>query len=139
MASALLSSITGGVGGIFVPSFTSTNLETASGVTGDILVLTPPSGERVELVMLYNSSAIQSGISIKLDGIDVITEKDLDDGDGVAVIGAFTVGSRYGTSSSSPHVTPSIIGGVDEVLTVTKNAGNTTQTQKYIYRFGGLK
>ena len=53
MASALLSSVTGGGGG-FTAKFDSGGLSVASGATGTYITLTPPSGQKVKLYQLLS-------------------------------------------------------------------------------------
>ena len=110
-----------------------------AGVTGDILEVTPPPGQRVKLTNLSTSAGFeQSGISILFGATSVLSEK-------IISGPAPTVGTnRYSIGSYQPYaagIPPSgnhtfITGDIDEVLVINKNAGNTARDIYYAYEFG---
>lgn len=131
MASELLSSVTGGGGGS-VSKFVSGMLTIGSGVSGDIITLTPPAGQRVKLTHL-SASAPESGMTVQINAIDVLTSMQINTAQGYAV-GSYTLGVVAGTSTL-PSVTSPITGNVGEVLVIQKDTGNTGSTIRYMYSF----
>ena len=126
--SELLSSITGGSGG-FVSKFISGELLVSSGASGTIITLTPPAGQRVLLTRL-GASADESGITLAINGDNVVSSLTLA-GEGTAVgVGEFIIGA-YGTGSEPP-----ILGKTDEAITVIKDTGTTANNISYNYQFG---
>ena len=112
----------------------------ASGVTGDILTVTPPAGQRVRLTHLSTGAGFdQNGISILFGTTTVLSEKFIS---GPAPdIGAqerFSIGKYQPYAAGIPpngnH--PFITGKVDEALVINKNSGNTTRDIYYAYEFG---
>lgn len=120
-------------GGVsFILKLAETTQTIASGQTGLLATITPPSGQKVRItnMAVVAISQLQSGISIAINGADVITEKSI-----IAdqLISDFTNRFGIGGSSGSHHV---IEGQTDEPITITKNAGNTTQAIYYSFEFG---
>lgn len=110
----------------------------ASGVTGTILTLTPPSGQRVRLTHLSTTAAAnQVGISVVIGGSTLISELDLD-GDSPNTAVKFSVGNYQPYGVAAPPMTnySQFTGKTNEVLTILKNAGNTTVTVYYGYEYG---
>lgn len=135
MPSKKLSTIVGG-GEEFKVSFNSGTLQVASGASGTFITITPPSGERVRLEQMtsFNSS---TDISVAVGGLTIISAKTLVSGD--PNIGVFSVGHVATNANDSLQVsgnTPPIVSGVDENITVTKNASTTEGDVRYNYSFG---
>ena len=110
----------------------------SSGVTGPILTLTPPSGQRVRLTHLSTTAgAAQTGISVLLGASTVIDELELD-GDSPNTTAKFSVGNyqAYGAAAPPFGNYSQFTGKANEVVTILKNAGNTTATVYYGYEFG---
>ena len=109
----------------------------ATGVTGTILTLTPPSGQRVRLTHLSTTAGTsQSGVSV-LFAAETVVSEDVIDGD-VPSAGSVSVGSYQDYTAGAPTRGNYLFwtGGANEVLTIVKNAGNTSQTIYYGYQFG---
>ena len=138
--SKLLSSIAGG-GSDFSTRFASSGVIN-SGVTGTILTLTPPAGQRVRLTALSQTAASeQAGISVLFDATVIISEARLRSGAPEGTNGAtkdFAVGPYFDYAGILPPVGKfqHFTGKADEVLTVTKNTGNTAANIYYGYEFG---
>lgn len=134
--SALLSTIVE-TGGDFITRAASSGL-ISSGVTGTILTLTPPAGQRVKLTNLSTTAATnQVGISVVIGASTVITELDLD-GDSPNTAAKFSVGNYQAYAAAAPPLANynQFTGKTNEVLTILKNAGNTTVTVYYGYEYG---
>ena len=134
MASKLLSSVAGGSGS-FKQSFASGALQISLGVSGNIAVLTPPSGEVVRLTGLQAQS-VEAGISITAGSKTVVASLDL--GTATTDVGEFIIGypTNAGYGSSDKGFIPYIEGGIDEVITIIKDTGNTLANMRYSYQFG---
>lgn len=111
----------------------------SSGVTGTILTLTPPAGQRVRLTHLSVTAAAspQVGISVLLGISTVIDEQEVA-GTLPSGFNTFSVGNYQPFSSGNPPSTnyQQFTGKTNEALTILKNAGNTTVTIYYGYEFG---
>ena len=116
-------------GGEFVTRFVSGALSVSSGVSGDFITITPPAGQKVKLNWL---TGVETGISVALDGVNIITLLTLTSGSPTSAPNFF-IGSDGTANATGTH--RFIIGGVDEVLTVNKVAA-TTGTVRYSYEFG---
>ncbi len=137
MASKLLSSVTGG--GIFRAESFVFDQAIASGQTGDLVTI-GTTGKISKLTYLSNSvssGAGQSGISIVVDGVSVITEQVLSDLD-AATSSEFVImnGNASGNANGSIGNILDIVG---EFIVINKNAGNTTFELKYSYVTGVIK
>ena len=111
----------------------------ASGVTGDILTVTPPAGQRVKLTHLSTAAGFeQAGISILFGVTTVLSEKLISGPQPNAQVNRYSIGEYQPYAAGNPpngnHLY--ITGKTDEVLTITKNAGNTARTIYYAYEFG---
>jgi len=136
--SELLSSVVGG-GGAFVPTFFSGQINLLSGLSGEFITLTPPAGQRVVLTGLSAiSNGRETGITVKIAGVNVITSKELG-GLNSNVDNAFVVNLYQSNQTKTGAYCPAIVGGVDEVISVTKDAGSTSQDICYGYQFGVFK
>jgi hypothetical protein len=127
--SALLSSITGSSGG-FLAKFSSLSVNIASGVTGDLVILTPPAGQKVRLTGLFCSSAdIQADISIDINNVNITPNGTVVpfDNPSLAPGSAIQVGGL---------LTGHLEGKVNEEIKIIKGAGNTTQPIIFSYQFG---
>ena len=122
-------------GGSFNTRFISGWQTVASGVTGDLITLTPPTGQKVKLVSLIPATMVtaQSGISISVNGVDVITTKIL--GSNATVVNSFVIGFSD-ADGTAPGRHPHVIGDIDEEIKVVKNAGTTSSLLQYAYEFG---
>ncbi len=131
--SELLSSITGGGGGGFTTKTIGVYSSVGAGASGQLILLTPPSGQKVMLTTLSVSGSIQEPlITVNVGGVPVISGGTLDDADLSAGIGSFSVGPRAGGQGDQPV----LIGGFNEAIEVVKDSGNTVATVFYSYRFG---
>ena len=109
-----------------------------TGVTGTILTLTPPAGQRVRLTHLSTAAATnQTGISVIIGSNIIINELDLD-GDSPTSTVKFSVGNYqpYGAVGVPAGNYQSFTGQTGEVLTILKNTGTTVATTYYGYEFG---
>jgi len=134
--SELLGSIVGG-GGAFASRAANADIISA-GVTGTILTLTPPDGQRVKLTHLSTDVAVeQSGISVVFGTTTVVSEKILAGGQPRGPL-RFSVGTFQAYAAGAPPNGnyPAMTGKINEVLTITKNAGNTAQDIYYGYEYG---
>ena len=137
MADKLLSTIAGGGGSDGgVTKFYSGAQQISSGVSGDILTLTPPAGQRVRLVSLNsNAGGNEPGITISVGAVDVITSLNLIQNAGAASNGNFVINGGTRTSGA-PNGLDSLLGEIDEVIVVKKDAGSTANIINYAYAFG---
>jgi len=129
----------GGGGGSFTPSVTSGIVILSSGASGDIVTLTPPSGEAVKLLNLSTDSASkETVISVRISGVDAVTSKTLVGADS-GLANEFFIGSGLNSNTSADEQAaqvPPIQGGIDEVITIVKDTGSTGTTIHYGYQFG---
>ena len=134
--SALLSTIVKNGGDFITRSASGGTI--GAGVTGTILTLTPPAGQRVRLTHLSTTAgANQVGISVLIGASTLISELDLD-GDSPNTTAKFSVGNYQSYAAGTPPVSNfhQFTGKTDEALTIVKNAGNTTVTIYYGYEYG---
>lgn len=131
MALVELNNPSGGTSGEFIPTFDSAFLNVASGASGDVIVLTPPEGERVKLRQLRFASANFEPIDVEINGKVVITG-DLSD-TAPNNIGKYIINDAVNGGISH------IFGGVNDVIKVVKPSGSTSQTIVYMYQFGVMK
>lgn len=129
MPSVTLTSLVGGGGG-FRPDTVSAIVEIASGVTGVLATITPPSGKKAAITFLA-ASANQTGISVEINSVTVVSTNALAASTGAGGPGQFTIGQ--GSSSIFPYL---LAGAVDQSITITKDAGNTTNSIRYAYAYG---
>jgi hypothetical protein len=124
-------------GGDFITRFAGGGT-IATGQTGLLLTLDPPSGQRVRLTHLSTTAgAAQSGISVLLGSDTVIDEMELD-GDTPNQAANFSVGKYQPYAAGNPPMTNyhQFTGKTGEDLTITKNAGNTAAIIYYGYEYG---
>jgi len=112
----------------------------SSGATGDIIIITPPSGERVRLTHLSTENNVASeelSMSLKFGTTTIISLKTLNGAE--PTFSKFSVGNYfpYGYAGivSPQGNSPFFTGKKDEVLTISKT-GTTTNTIYYTYEFG---
>ena len=110
-----------------------------TGVTGDILTVTPPSGRRVRLTHLSTTSgSSQTDISITLGIAPVLVSQSISGYLPQANSGRYSIGRfqpyTAGAPPSGNH--PFITGKTDEALIISKGAGNTGIAIYYAYEFG---
>ena len=109
----------------------------SAGASGDLVTLTPPSGQRVRLTHLSNVAALtESNISVIVGGVDVTGVVSINGG---APTGSSrSVGSFQAYAAGNPpngnhtHLT----GGTDEVVVIRKTTGSTSNDLYYSYQFG---
>ena len=131
MADKTLSSIVGGTE--FITRFVSTVQTIAATSSGDILTLTPPSGQKVKLNGLV-SIGTETGITITIAGSNVITSKTLAS-QNTGLNDHFCIRGNI-ISSGELSTAGDIVGGVDEELVIKKDSGSTALDIKYNYQFG---
>jgi hypothetical protein len=137
--SELLSSIVGGGGGFVVKSASGALSLPNTQPAGDILVITPPIGQRVKLTTLVKQGLTQAGYTITVGSTVVVNNLTLTDEIDNPVAGSFLVGSTpvFQNNYGSRGITE-ILGGVDEAITV--NSANITNSKIYYsYQFGVFK
>ena len=110
-----------------------------AGVTGDILTVTPPLGQRVKLTHLSTAAGFeQSGISLLFDAVTVLSEQLISGPQPWANTGRYSIGKYQPYAAGAPpngnH--PFITGKTDEVLVINKNPGNIARLIYYAYEFG---
>tara|TARA_R110002096_G_scaffold757_1_gene4294 strand:+ start:797 stop:1192 length:396 start_codon:yes stop_codon:yes gene_type:complete len=121
-------------GADFTATFISGATQVLAGVSGNIITLTPPAGERVRLDQLFSGGGgtTETGISITVGGVNVVTSLILGS-ENANVTGLFNVGQggikSHGTVSS-------ILGAVNQVIVIIKDTGVTANTVSYGYEFG---
>lgn len=109
------------------------------GSSGDILTVTPPSGQKVRLTHLSTGAGFeQVGISILFGAVTVLSEKLISGPVPDSSTDRYSIGEYQPYAAGNP---PSgnhlyITGKTDEALTINKNAGNTAVTIYYAYEFG---
>ena len=132
MGDVKLSTVAGGITGN-IKFFSGSIATVAPGASGAIITLTPPSGERIVLTCLATTGSAEGGVTVNVNGSPVITSKDLDS-DTTTALDRFNVGAgSNGSVFSYPGTLKEIVGGIDEVITVVKDTGNTTRTIAYSY------
>ncbi len=133
MADKILSSLIGG-GGVFITRLLSGNLSIAAGASGDLVTLTPPSGQRVSLDYLQVSGATSEGnMSVLVNGNTVISGT-LDDSNSTSIIGRYSIGARSSPTAGA-QIEP-ITGDIDEPIIIRKTSGTVGAAIYYSYRFG---
>lgn len=136
MSDKTLSQVIGGGGAVLTRAVTAYQ-QIASGVSGTILTLTPPAGQRVILEYLLRfSNGTESNITINLGGEPIITNGNLGDASGTPVVGNFYIGDRTTVAGNINASTSPVIGGVNETLEVIKTSGTTGSIIAYSYKFG---
>jgi len=137
MADIPLELINASGGGEFVPKFFSGTLQVAAGggVGVTIFTLTPPSGERVRLENLNNGDTVSHDLQV--DGVNIITALAL--GGNSDNIGEWSIAnSGAGLASASGNLQP-LIGGVDEVIKLIRQAASGANPYRYSYSTGVIK
>ena len=126
----------------FSPRFSSGSQEIAVGSTGNLLLATPPTGQRVRLVFLQARSNIdQDNITIEVGGVDAVTNKTLANAY-YGPVGTFCVGHPVGNGTGAPKIgsagaIPAITGKTDEAIRVYRTTGVATTIEIYYsYQFG---
>ena len=110
----------------------------ATGNTGTLVTLTPPTGQRVRLTHLSTTAGTnQSGVSVNIGTKTVIDQLDLD-GDSPTATVKFSVGNYQAYAAGTPPVSNfhKFTGGKNEDIVISKNTGNTTTSIYYGYEFG---
>lgn len=136
MPSELLSSLVSG-GGAIANSFYSGTLQVASASSGNLVIITPPSGERVILnSLLFGSNETGITVNGSLTG-DVISS--LDYSSNTQGSGTFAIAPFVSTSSAinNAGVTGPLTFEINEVVTVIKDSGSTGSIMYYSYSYGG--
>ncbi len=107
--------------------------------TGELLELTPPTGQRVRLTHLSTGAGVdQGGISINFGAIEVLPASTISGPEPRADANRFSIGTYQpyaaGFPPSGNHLY--VTGKLGEALIITKNAGNTSFPLFYGYEFG---
>jgi len=129
--SELLSSVVGGGGG-FVTTFVSGHQEIPASSSGDILVLTPPTGQKVKLTGLVGA---ESGITITVGTETVVDALNLSSAATLNVDEFLLSHTANNTALQTVGYVQSIDGGTDEVITITASSP-TVGVVDYSYQFG---
>ena len=109
-----------------------------AGASGDIISLTPPVGQRVKLTHLSTVAGdVESNMTVTIGTTDVTGVVAID-GNSPTGAGVITIGSYQAYPAGNPPATNflQLTGKVNEVVKVTKNAGNTSFDVFYGYEFG---
>ena len=114
----------------FIPKFSSTIQTISSGVTGTLVTLTPPAGQKVRLDHVAASAGTVSGITITRGVDTVVSVKTL-----VTATATILVNDQFAIGGVTTAVLP-IPSKKDEIIVISKDAGNTAQDIKYSYSFG---
>ena len=111
----------------------------ASGVTGDIATITAPAGQLVRIHHLTGSGGTQAGISLEVDGTDIITELILAANTPASVTTAdtFFLAEVYGHTDVNSGAMK-VASQIGSEIKIKKNAGNTAIFINYAYEFGVL-
>ena len=118
----------------FVSRESSGEKVVSTGASGDIIVLTPPAGQRVKLTKLICTTGPETGITITVGLTTVVNSLDLEDNTATSfAANEFIVGTSSG-SAISPI--PEILGKTNEVVTITKDTGSTSSNINYAYEYG---
>ena len=123
----------------FTTRLISTGIVAAGTTLGDILIITPPSGQRVRLTHISTGAGLsESSISITIGANLVVDSK--------IISGSEPRNPRYSLGSYAPYtyVNPnppqgnsvSIIGAMDESVTISKAGSNTVNDLYYAYELG---
>lgn len=127
-------------GGVFVPSFLSGLIVEPTSQSGDFIILTPPSGQRVHLTGLASDSGGTAGaISIEIGSTTVLSGIILDNAQTQSG-GNYIIDSINGTGLNRGLANSggTIKGGVDEAITIS-SASSTSSQIMYMYETGVLK
>ena len=121
----------GGSGG-FITRYVSGSRIIPSGASGDVLVLTPPAGQKVRLTSLGAVGTDCLDMTLKVGGETVVTSSPV-------AFDGITIGS-FGTGRlpvvNTPNVTADFNGAINESITLTRVNGNTNSDIFYQYQFG---
>lgn len=133
MPSVTLSSLIGGAG-VSEVSFYSGSLQIPSGSSGNLVVITPPSGKRVVLNTLCGG--VEAGITVSGSSVGgVITSLTMS----VATfaVGTFQIaaGSSTTTINNNGYI-DQLVFGINEAVTITKDTGSTANVLYYSYAYG---
>ncbi len=130
-----LSDFESGGGGAFTTRWISGGIQIASGLSGVLFTITPPSGQKVRITGLTTDAqySSQSGISLTIGGATVTSNLSLAPY-GAAMDGTFGVAG--GSTAISAGFLSEITGGTDEVITLVKDSGAAVQGMFYSYEFG---
>lgn len=117
----------------FIPDTISLTTVIPSGVTGVLATITPAANKRAAILYMAGVTGSQSGISVAIGGVNVITDGQLEQNTiGLTNSGRFKIGNTSGDSSISMLVAKQ----KGAVIQIVKNAGNTTQSISYISAIG---
>lgn len=137
MADIKLSTVAG-AGGVFHTEAFVFNQIINSGQTGDLVVI-GTVGKITQLTHLLTTAVgTQAGISVDVDGVLIVNPTTLS---GTGINGVlFCVLSESGATSSQAQVSRSFMKVIQgEIITIKKNAGNTTQSIHFSYITGVIK
>ena len=142
MADTQLSDVVGVPEPMFVSRSANPSLVLSSGLSGTLVTLTPPSGQRVRLNGLGVNEAIdtnvEADITVTVGSVDVISALTLSNTSADAA-GEFCIlngiGNATGNFREMTGRIPPIIGRIDETIVISK-AGTTTYAIGYNYEYG---
>lgn len=130
MADKNLSSIVGSGNALILSDFTGAQT-VASGASGDVLTITPPSGKSAVLAGLAADTLQETGVTITVGTRTFVSSKTLTSGIADSS-GEFNIGSLSVTATSqNPGNIQMLIGRPDEVIRVTKDTGSTANIINY--------
>ncbi len=126
-------------GSVIVTKFISPVLTAAIG-TGDVITITPPTGQRVKLVFCTSTGGFgtANNLEFRLDGVAIKSRGDVS---GISAIGlsdgdAWSIGSAFGGATTGVNSSAFVEAGIDEILTVNCS-GSMAFTLQYQYHFEG--
>lgn len=126
----------GGEGGIFSAEVFVSNQTIASGQTGALVVI-GTAGKITKLTFLTTSTAAeQPDMTVSADGFDIVSARELSSITGPAD-DEFYIGEAFGASLQQAQT--NLYDVIGEFITISKGAGNTTESLKYSYVTGGIK
>ena len=124
------------VGGVTSNKSYTGALSIAAGASGTYITIPAVTGQRARLDLLATQTGNDTGTTIQVNGVDVITSLNLKDS-GTNVVGDFNIGAAVGSLTVRQHAgtLPYILAGVNESITVIKDTGSTAQIQWYSYSY----
>lgn len=133
MPSVTLSSLIGGAG-VSEVSFYSGSLQIPSGSSGDLVVITPPSGKRVVLNTLCGGT--ETGMTVSGSSVgSVITSLTMNTTSSAAGTFQIAAGSSTTTINNNGYINQ-LVFGINEAVTITKDTGSTAIILYYSYAYG---
>lgn len=113
-----------------------------TGVTGDLFIITPPTGQKVRLTHLSTGVGLEeAGITISFGAVDILTNGIINGSDPKATNAAgkyISIGSYFSFAGATPPAGnfQNVTGGANEALKINKSGGNTANVIYYSYELG---